>query len=163
MARNNNNKKKTKKKPPKKTPQKNQNNNNNNNKKYSREYVIAPIRAMLRTYYNHVLYLRTISGHLVPSSSVSNMSNHYTVLNNGTSLIISDVDRPDFGLYLCLVSIDGVIKASVRWTVNKDGPYYGDLWAKYWPQAKIGLLSGAAVFIFLSMLCINLDQVGKKC
>ncbi|GFO11581.1 hypothetical protein PoB_003808600 [Plakobranchus ocellatus] len=96
--------------------------------------------------------------------STLNVTGHFTLLDNGSTLIIEDVDRPDFGLYICLVSLPDSsgaysgIHFSVGWAVNIDGPYYGNMWDKYWPRAKIGLMAGAAVFVFMSMLCINLDQ-----
>ncbi|KAK6976724.1 hypothetical protein BgiMline_023170 [Biomphalaria glabrata] len=88
---------------------------------------------------------------------------HYSWMNNGASLLIYNIDRPDFGIYHCLVqTLSNNIHTVVKLGININGPYFGNLWEIYSPNMKIGLISGFVVLVVMSMFCYNYDQFQAK-
>ncbi|XP_012935852.1 uncharacterized protein LOC106011282 [Aplysia californica] len=92
------------------------------------------------------------------------LDKHYSFNANGSILLVHDVDRDDFGLYFCLVSLppNMLVHVAVRLGLNVNGPFYGDLNEKYQPRLKVGLFAGLVVFVVMSMLCFNLDQTQHR-
>lgn len=101
---------------------------------------------------------------ILPSTSIINESSpfdsrHYSFHDNGSTLVVNAIDKPDFGWYHCLVLTDPFsVHATVRLGVNVNGPYFGDLLEKYSSNMKTGLAAGGVVFIVMAMFCFNYDQ-----
>ncbi|CAL1540994.1 unnamed protein product [Lymnaea stagnalis] len=101
---------------------------------------------------------------ILPSTSIINESTphdsrHYSFSNNGSTLTVNNIDKPDFGLYYCLVlTRPFTVHATVRLGVNINGPYFGDLMERYATNMKMGLAAGGVMFLIMAMFCFNYDQ-----
>ena len=79
---------------------------------------------------------------------------------NGSVLLVSAVDKSDFGVYVCLVTLtsEPVIRHAVRRGINVNGAYFGDLYLKYLPRVKVALYAGVTMFVVMCLLCFRMDR-----
>ncbi|KAH9495997.1 hypothetical protein Btru_014848 [Bulinus truncatus] len=105
---------------------------------------------------------------ILPNTEVLNetkvaANQHYSIQSNGSVLLIHNIDKPDFGVYHCLVQkYPDNIYAVVKLGININGPFFGNLWELYAYNLKIGIISGIIVLIVMGMFCYNYDQFQSK-
>lgn len=79
-------------------------------------------------------------------------------------MLIRDIEKSDFGFYLCLVTLGSQpsVFTVIKLGVNIEGPYFGDLWEKYLPNLRTGLVASGVTFVVMSMFCYNLMQFQNR-
>ncbi|XP_067661638.1 uncharacterized protein [Haliotis asinina] len=84
---------------------------------------------------------------------------------NGHWILVKHVHDEDFGVYNCLVFVQGNLTHSIRKGINIHGPYWGDLMKKYMPSVIVGVIAASVMFATLSFLCCWYDRhqgVGER-
>ncbi|XP_059151172.1 uncharacterized protein LOC131937625 [Physella acuta] len=105
------------------------------------------------------------SNHLIDVNTIDDMNDdRYELWNNGSILLVKNIDKEDFGFYFCLVMLgeQKSVQRIVKLGINVDGPYFGDMWDKYSGNLKTGLISGGIVALVMAMFCYNYDQYQAK-
>ncbi|VDI11075.1 Hypothetical predicted protein [Mytilus galloprovincialis] len=72
---------------------------------------------------------------------------------SGFNVTIKRINDEDFGVYYCVIVMTDKSIYLIRKGLNVDGPYYGDLLAKYTENAKIGGIAAAVLFVLLGGSC----------
>lgn len=72
---------------------------------------------------------------------------------DGWNLTLVGVDDADFGEYVCVLVTPDQHIFSIKFGINVDGPYFGDLWAKYRYRAMIGGIAGGSSMLFIALVC----------
>lgn len=72
----------------------------------------------------------------------------WEVSDNVEYIIITLLQEPQFGFYHCHLT-NGVIEHVVKKSINYEGPYFGDLWAKYEMNVIIGLSAGGGMLLII--------------
>ncbi|XP_046371949.2 uncharacterized protein LOC124145987 [Haliotis rufescens] len=75
------------------------------------------------------------------------------ISSSGHWILVKHVQDEDFGVYNCLVFVQGNLTYSIRKGINIHGPYWGDLTKKYIPSVVVGAIAAAVTFAILSFLC----------
>lgn len=75
------------------------------------------------------------------------------ISSSGHWILVKHVQDEDFGVYNCLVFVQGNLTYSIRKGINIHGPYWGDLTKKYIPSVVAGAIAAAVTFAILSFLC----------
>jgi hypothetical protein len=84
-----------------------------------------------------------------------NFGDRHHMKDGNWTLEVVNVTQEDLGLYHCMLQAENVSYYLCRVGLNAEGPYFEDLWDKYWLNTVIGLsacfgfLLLAAVFILL--------------
>lgn len=73
--------------------------------------------------------------------------------SSGFNVTIKRINDEDFGVYYCVIVMKNNSIYIIRKGLNVDGPYYGDLLAKYTENAKIGGIAAAVLFVLLGGSC----------
>ncbi|ESP02194.1 hypothetical protein LOTGIDRAFT_230580 [Lottia gigantea] len=91
--------------------------------------------------------------HLIQITQEMVKYQRYQFQQYGRSLKITDVDVDVFGIYHCMVDLQNGTILNFRHGINKDGPYFGDLMAKYKPHIVNGAIAAAIMFCVALFLC----------
>jgi len=75
-------------------------------------------------------------------------NNRLMLTNENWTLVVANVTDTDLGLYHCMLTAENVSYFLCRAGLNAQGPYFEDLWDKYWLNTTIAL---SVFFGFLLM------------
>ncbi|XP_071087308.1 uncharacterized protein [Haliotis cracherodii] len=76
-----------------------------------------------------------------------------TVFDEGRQITVKKVDDVDFGIYNCIIYSSQYGYQIVQTGINLNGPYWGDLTAKYRMNFIVGAVAAAVVFLIMMGFC----------
>ncbi|XP_064608517.1 uncharacterized protein LOC135472779 [Liolophura sinensis] len=71
----------------------------------------------------------------------------------GWNLTLLAVDDTDFGEYVCILVRPDQQIYSIKLGINVDGPYFGDLWARYRYRTMVGGIAGGSSMLLIALIC----------